>query len=400
MDFSSLLSGIGVIVDDDVESQPAKIRKIISQLESRDIPYVTFGKIPSDTSIQNFTNVSFILFDWNLHNVGSEIAEDELQGLVAPEGLATHFVDENIQFLKKIREVCFCPIFIFSNEKVDIINSELRKNGLVKDERSDHIFVRSKSDISEEGSLFKVIDEWIKGNSVIYVLKEWEKEYFRAKNKLFFDYYNDSPNWPKIMWKTFKHDGVNQSRELGDLISHNIHTRMSPFEFNDEILENSITSEKEELISVLEGSRYIKKENLHENNISPGDLFCIDKKFYINIRASCDLIPRSSGSEGNFGEVELYLLRGSKLSHGNLKKIYREKHGVLEEQDAHFIAYPVFEGKAIDFKFKELFLKPWKDIESKRVGRLLPPFINKLQQKYSLYLQRQGLPRLPASIFS
>lgn len=30
-----------------------------------------------------------------------------------------------------------------------------------------------------------------------------------------------------------------------------------------------------------------------------------------------------------------------------------------------------------------------------RVGRLLPPFVTRVQQRYASYLQRPGMPRIP-----
>ena len=35
------------------------------------------------------------------------------------------------------------------------------------------------------------------------------------------------------MWKNFEEDGANKSFELGDLISRNLQTRMTPFGFSD-----------------------------------------------------------------------------------------------------------------------------------------------------------------------
>ncbi|EKO35730.1 hypothetical protein [Leptospira santarosai] len=78
-----------------------------------------------------------------------------------------------------------------------------------------------------------------------------------------------------------------------------------------------------------------------------------------------------------------------------MKKDFLKKFGHFSELDSQFIAYPIYENKGIDFRFKRLYQMEWKVIKEKRLGRLLPPYINKLQQKYSSYLQRQGLPRLP-----
>jgi len=37
----------------------------------------------------------------------------------------------------------------------------------------------------------------------------------------------------------------------------------------------------------------------------------------------------------------------------------------------------------------------YRNLKEYRIGTLLPPFITRLVQKYALYMQRQGLPRIP-----
>ncbi|MFW6303486.1 MAG: hypothetical protein ACOC2L_02595, partial [Candidatus Sumerlaeota bacterium] len=95
----------------------------------------------------------------------------------------------------------------------------------------------------------------------------------------------------------------------------------------------------------------------------------------------------------------LFLLSGYVLKqkgNGKIKDIPFHKGQYIEK---HFHAVVAFidEGKIIEFKFNELLIERWKDIKGKRVGRLLPPYINKIQQRYSLYMQRQGVPRIPGA---
>lgn len=51
------------------------------------------------------------------------------------------------------------------------------------------------------------------------------------------------------------------------------------------------------------------------------------------------------------------------------------------------------------FKFRKLYTKKWQELKGIRVGRLLPPLLTRLQQRYSAYLQRPGLSRLPDAAF-
>ena len=205
-----------------------------------------------------------------------------------------------------------------------------------------------------------------------------------------------SPIWPEIMWQTFGDDGVNKSLELGELISRNLQTRMEPFGFSDEILKKSEREiNKSELRNVLEGERFLKSDQLHENDLAPGDVFKISSDYYINIRAACDLFPNRSIENPSYDDIKLYLLKGTNLSPEKVKEAFNEKYGHFSEIDSQAIVFPINDGKAIDFRFKELKIERWADVKNNRIGRILPPYINRIQQKYSLFMQRQGLPRIP-----
>ena len=43
--------------------------------------------------------------------------------------------------------------------------------------------------------------------------------------------------------------------------------------------------------------------------------------------------------------------------------------------------------------------RTWADMSDLRKGRLIEPMITRIQQKYALYSQRQGLPRLPDDLY-
>jgi len=82
------------------------------------------------------------------------------------------------------------------------------------------------------------------------------------------------------------------------------------------------------------------------------------------------------------------------LSQKKEKEIYNNKYGEFNEQHNQAIVLSI-QGKTYDFRFKDLELIKWDDLKDKRIGRLLPPYITRIQQRYALYLQRQGLPRTP-----
>jgi len=380
-----------------VHSADPKITNILKQVNDKNIPLMKYDSIPSEGVISHFQELSFVFLDWRL--IKQNITDNDFaSGVSVPAALQDHEVDENIDFIKKLKEVCFCPVFIFTNEGVDTVIDVLEEKGLYDRNKPNHIFIKQKSEIQGKTKLFREVEKWIKNNPSVYVLKEWEREYQKSKNKLFSEFEQLSPVWPKIMWKNFTDDGGNSSLDLGELISRNLHTRMAPFEFSDEILsKRGKKIERSEIRRVLEGAMYLANSNLHDDNINPGDVFKLSGKYYINIRAACDCVPDRSANGSTLDDVQLYLLKGSKLTDPKAKKIFRTKYGQFLEIDSQSILFPLHDGKSIDFRFKDLVIRSWKDIKDKRIGRILPPYINRIQQRYALYLQRQGLPRIPDS---
>ena len=54
-------------------------------------------------------------------------------------------------------------------------------------------------------------------------------------------------------------------------------------------------------------------------------------------------------------------------------------------------------GKLVDVRVLENWVHGNAAVRSKRVGRLLHPYLTRVQQRYALYTQRQALPRVPPS---
>jgi len=388
----TVFTGIAVVIDDEI-GQDRAIDNLISQINKRRMPCLTYDQLPETDVIDHFNGISFLILDWKLHN--SNAVSDTTEGVRLPEGVSEANIRENIDFLKALIKSCFVPIFIFTNESKDDVISKLKEHSLYHENGCNRIFVKNKSELSGKNNtartrLFKTINEWVKMNPSVYVLKIWEREYQEAKDKLFNDFFKISPYWPQILWKTFTDDGVNKSFALGEIITRNIYTRMSPFEFSDEILKKSSREiSKEEMRKVLEGERFVAKDELHDDLIEPGDVFKKSSgKIYLNIRPACDTTSRDGQ------DIILYVLTGTKLSPRKEKEIYNNKYGGFNEQHNQAIVLPI-QGKTYDFRFKDLELIKWNDLKDKRIGRLLPPYITRIQQRYALYLQRQGLPRTP-----
>lgn len=401
MNMEELFSGVAVVIDDEVNDSSANINKIIAQIEAAKIPVLKYTSLPEDDIVGHFQNLSFLLLDWRLIKPNEDLEE----GVIIPDGIQEYDATENLDFIGNLNQNCFCPVFLFTNEDISSIETKLKEKGLVTDGRPSNLFVQSKSDFQDEGTLFNKVSEWLKETPSVYVMKEWEKEYQNCKTKLFSDLHSINPSWPTIMWKSFEEDGANKSLEMGELISRNLHSRMTPFEFKNDILNKESNVPRDELRSVLEGERFLKLASLHEGDIGTGDLFKEEYqdegetkvRYYVNIRAQCDLL-RSSDPD----KVELYCLKGRIVDGENIngESGLSVVNGQFVEKINHSVVPFLDGGQIIEFLFRDIKTLKWKDFKGKRVGRLLPPYINRIQQRYSLYMQRQGLPRIPdAAIF-
>ncbi len=147
---------------------------------------------------------------------------------------------------------------------------------------------------------------------------------------------------------------------------------------------------------VIEGERFVSKDGLHDNSVCAGDIFEIDKKIYINMRPSyCDCVLGRASNGGIISDLDMYLLRGSQLTSAKEKRLFNKQYGNCEEIDNQSIIFSLIRGRTYEFRFKDLTIKKWSQLKDSRIGRLLPPHISRMQQRYALYLQRTGLPRTP-----
>ena len=58
------------------------------------------------------------------------------------------------------------------------------------------------------------------------------------------------------------------------------------------------------------------------------------------------------------------------------------------------IAFSVHGGKSVRFDFRKLQVMKFSVLRNQRIGRLLHPYLTRIQQHYAPYMQRQGLLRI------
>jgi len=394
----TLFHGVAVVIDDEINDAGSGIRAIQRQIEVENCFVIGFTDIPDPAKLRNLRAASFFVVDWNLYAIPLEGGLGAGSASI-PRGLKKENARRVIEFLKSLKDVRFAPVFIFTGGAVEEVEGHLRKHPDLWDgERPSHIFIKTKDEVRERG-VFNVLTDALRDAPSSYVLKVWERQSDQAKNELFLDFYTNSVVWPLILWKTFEDDGVPPSVELGNLIGRNLLSRMTPFEFElasfgDDYLKN-LEADRENyrniLLKVLEGQTFLPSHRLHSDSIAPGDVFKDGKdRYFVNVRPDCDCIARGEIAQDS---VELYLLEGSKLSSGQIH--YDPEYGALRERDTETIIFPINNGVPISFRFKALSSRTWGEYKGKRIGRILPPFLTRLQQRYSAYLQRPGLTRVP-----
>lgn len=397
MSIQGLFTGIAVVIDDDFDVEHSEIHKITAAIRSEGGQVLGMTALPPDgTQFVNFAGAAFFILDWNLR--GREYGHDETgQAIQIPDAVKEQDLIEKVRFLTELRASRLAPVFIFTAEDVNHVEDALRAHkDLYPENGTSHIFVRRKSDVLNEG-VFQVLNDWVNANPSALALKMWEQSYEKAKNDLFLDFYNKSTLWPAILWRTFDKDKVPASDELGRLISRNLISRMLPITIDmssfmgnlDQVINADRNAYRKMLLDVLEGERFIKKAGLHGDSIAPGDVFRENSTYWLNIRPDCDCICRAGE------DVQLYLLKGSPVKERDMATELRAEAGIFVERDDQALVFGMHEGKSIRFKLKDVHLKNWSEIKDSRIGRLLPPFITRIQQRYASYLQRPGLPKIP-----
>jgi len=399
---NSVLSGIGVVIDDHVRTEdPAKdgIVDILGQIQEAGIPCVLYEKLPSPETCKHLANVAFILLDWELWQKPTE--ELELDGVALGPEVQREGIEANIAFLRGLKGSCFAPVFIFSYLDPEGIKIELRNADLLgADDNHAFIMVRKKADLKRTAgqSLLAAVNAWIAANPSIYVLSRWKDAVTRSQNQLFWDLYDKDPAWPSVLWETYKGEGDDPEHGLADIMLRNLRARLFPLSLKPEIVAPPAAPhpDRSTTQAVLEASMIVPSARLPENQYGCGDILKDEKgRLFINIRCDCDCLPRVGR---NPDKVELYLLSAKPLNDtAFVEQCWDKDNGLVQKNATYHILFPVG-GKALRIRFGDLCQVCVGDIRKngiERIGRLTSPYITQIRQRFALHLQREGLPRIP-----
>ena len=389
MDLKALMSGIGVAIDDaydehrvELDGEADPIFEIVKQIEQQwNLPFLTASSIPREDAWPGLLQAaSFILLDWRLWPVGA--TELERAG-----------IDRNVRFLNEAKDY-FVPVFIFTNENAEDVTHWLPE-GVYSEAApgKSFVFVRNKGGLFTDGALdFGDIEQWMRGNASVYALKTWDRAFHAAKKELFGSMYARSPDWPRVFWKAYQDDGVDPSSSLTHLINDSLLGRMRTDSFETEVLaERAADVPRQDLQALIGDTSFRPQQALPEDEIRCGDLFRQSRgKSLLNLRPDCDCVPRDGT---DLGEVELYCIEGERMRDAELRRKYDEGH--FNERVWEAVAFSVDAGRSVRFDFRKFSVRKYSDLRNERIGCLLHPYLTRIQQRFGLYLQRQGLPRIP-----
>jgi len=398
---SNLLVGPAVVVDDTLEIKNSPILAVVEQIEGADIPIMKLESLPDIAQVKHWRGFSMIILDWELL---SDAPGDE----PLPPGLSlpAMVVEENDElvsrFVQAILDELYCPVFIVSSLDVTRIEQTLvDRLGITRDRLSARVFIKSKA--SSQAGFLDDLANWIKAHPAVYALRSWERDYEEAKRSLFADFEESSITWPQILWKTATADAVNESVELAETLSRNLFHRMSPAVFDPDLIAAAGEFDRASLHRVLHGQAVIPGTKLAPDVLMPGDFFYEPTDdgsppltIFINLTAACDLVARD-GAERD--KLKMQIVE-AKLMVDRPHKEQKIKDMLERERSTNQLLHHLTpHGEPYDVKFSSHSVATWKECGPHRQGRLLPPYITMLQQKFALYLLRPGLPRLPLEFY-
>ncbi|WP_372380078.1 hypothetical protein [Xanthomonas sp. NCPPB 1062] len=389
-DIQGLFSGVAVIIDDqaDTGKEPG-ITAILDTIRAAGGLAIVHQSLPKTSMLRNYSNVAFVMMDWDLSPPEARLSDDQKAGLY----------QDNVEFIRALGAHRHTPVVIFTNENINDVRAVLEVHADMKDHLdSGRILLKDKGEVGDQ--IYAVLNKWAAEVPSVYTLKTWEQESVRALNELFMDLHDRSPHWPVMLWESYSKDGPTPADDLGKLITRLVASRMDQLPLDlthfvpdiDEKHEQNPEKYEKTLQLVLSGERFLDAKRLHVSSSAPGDVFQqpkATKTIWVNIRPECDAVRR----EGVEKYPDLYLLKGELIDQSKID--IGENYGEIRDRDDQFTIYAMLDGKSYRFGFKDMEIKPREAWIACRKGRLLPPFSTRLQQKYAAYLQRSGVPAVP-----
>lgn len=380
----NFLSSTALVIDDEIVDEKSTISGIVSKLEEQGTLFIKRKKLLE--SIDSISNIAFIVLDWDL-------MKEEKEAI--PEGVtlgATLIEDQKNKirdFIKSVIERYFIPIFIFTQENIKSIMAYLESEAVIKEAISkNRIYISSKSNLQDE-QVMSSLNEWLNNSVTVYTYKIMEEAIETAKHRFFNEMYKCDINWPCHVYQTLKRDDpADINSDFQEFLMTSYTSTIEPIEFNHAGFDRAVDLDEAEMLKIYSKIKFFAYREDWKIGPHTGDLYRSNNgtgnEFYINVSASCDMRGAC-----------YYFIRG---------KVVEDP----EDKVCLYIVQKIMDRKAICFDFRNVkLMKPQQNYNLlclgdkrnpqnyKRVGRLLSPYIDALQDKFSHYIVRTGVLRDP-----
>lgn len=417
------VSGIGLVVDEAVFLQEDNnIKKIVKEIEDNGILLLKYDKIPDDKIIKSLQNLSFIILDWLIFLPEDPMIEEN--GIKRPQAPDIVY-KRTIEFVKKVKDNFLGPVFILSDEVEDKIKEILINEGLTKENGSNFVFVKSKSDVLIWNDFKRIFNEEVNNAPSMYTLLKFNSSLNKSKKEAFNDLQKNRIDWASLLYCSAKNDNHGEaSKDVLNTVMKNIESRMiKSFVLDDKIMIKNYTinnngeyvfsnleeEEKNEAKKIFSSLIFLPNDKLNDNDIDTGDMFYNNGIYYLNIRRSCSLRFNEKTKTS-----DMYCLAGSKPKSYKKEETSKKDLEQKELNVSHIKLDPIDVSgsiKELQFNFGnlhticvtnkngnlkfELIGKDNTKTNIARIGRILHPYITDICVRYSSYFHNPGLPRYP-----
>lgn len=418
-----------IYIDNGIDTEPIP-KKLLSNISENNFICVPSNKLLPNAFIENNSAIiSMIIMDWSLWSENDDVVEmsdkEALQYKVKIENLEKG----NVEFIRLCVEYNI-PVVIFTRFSIDAIESKLIRYKFIKKsiEEQPLLLITTKKD-----NISNIWEEWYSHLPSIHIFDIAREILQDAEKEFFSELIATNNSWIKSLWDSFcvekefmqengrEYNINNFSLIYKDYMAKIISCIVNRINVTDQKLDkeflntiNAVSCTKQDAKKIIERIKYIENNKIDKKSIRPGDLFKCSGTYYINVRAECDT------ARGD--KPILYLLKGKKINEEKFlnedvcsicqdmhDKPYRflGKHFELIYNDRNFTIPYVDNGNIVQFSFNNLKLAEYSSNDNviiidgknvKRIGRVLPPYSIKIQQRFTQYMCRVGLDALPKII--
>lgn len=388
----NLLAGAVAFIDDEIGAAASTASALLADIRATGRPVAAAASLPTDRDawFEHWQSLAFVVLDWDL-SPGSS-------GAIGGSTLSAYEREKLYDFVDALLERVFCPVFIISAENTDGIKTQLlqHQSFVTASESLDpRLAVFSKAILMAD--IVAHLTQWVEATPALQALITWAREQDRAKNRLFIDFNELAPDWPAYVWRAATADGVDAGYELASVISTNLLNRVDPVTFDASALSAyNGDLPHESMRKVAAGRTMLSADRLPEKMIFPGDLFAFpddsDADVWMNVSPVCQTVGRDSNP------IMLHLIHGTREDLPSSQTAFSKLHN-RSKGPTGTVIHALFDGNPYYFSFGRARISSWEDAKPHRKGRLLPPFVTRVQQMHAAYLQSEGVPSVTSELY-